>query len=271
MLTIRQTRQTLEKFVYAKGTNVALYNAEHSKPYQEMETELREALYSQIETVATLDNVSSCLRFTKLKEPNKELIDQITLILSANLVSNNINLAVYLYWAGEQGGQAALDKLGLSGVFNLKNKELLHYFDDHSRLILNSVDDYTKKWVAAKIQDGVDQGLGPSGIVDSLIKDGGEISKVRAERIVLTETASAMTRVELAASKRYGIETKVWHTSLDERTCHICLPLEEEEVGIDDLFPGELEGPPAHVRCRCFLEFPIPKSWETPEELWLGE
>jgi HK97 family phage portal protein len=43
---------------------------------------------------------------------------------------------------------------------------------------------------------------------------------------------------------------RVWRTALDERVCPVCEPLE----GVpEDFWAGCFEGPPAHMRCRCFL------------------
>lgn len=47
---------------------------------------------------------------------------------------------------------------------------------------------------------------------------------------------------------------KEWITAGDDRTCPICEPLEGQQVGVDQMFNtsvGALDGPPAHILCRC--------------------
>lgn len=51
---------------------------------------------------------------------------------------------------------------------------------------------------------------------------------------------------------------KTWWTVADERVCPICRPLHGIQMKFEELFSssvGLLEGPPAHVICRCFTEF----------------
>lgn len=281
MLSLQSNRQRIEKFVYAKGTNVALYNAERADKYQKFERSIFRALNRQIADIAKDPNRIDTmillakqddidLRKLDVKNIAPQLLAEVSHAFQDSL-GKLVNVAAYLYWAGEQGGQAALDKLGIGGVFGLKNPELLAYFDDYSNLLITSVDDYTKRWIAAKIQEGKTLGLSPYEIAETLRSDGKIISKIRAERIVLTETAKAMTHVEVEAARRYGIEEKIWRTSLDDRVDPICLGLEGERVGINRLFSIGTEGPPAHVSCRCFIEEVVPTFWQIPDNLWLGQ
>lgn len=269
MQPLHRTINRIEKAVYDKGINVALYNAEHSKTYTSFQDQLERALYHQIKTVAEAKTVDHLLLLTKGIDP--ALIVAIGTALSKELLAGLVSLGTYLIWAGQQGGQAFFDKTGIEVSFVLKNQELVNYFDDHSKLIINSVDNYTKKWIAQQIQSGKDKMLSPAEIVQSLLDEGKGISKIRAERIVLTETARAMTVVENEVARRYGIEEIIWHTSVDERVCPICLPLEGEKVRINQLFSVGVEGPPAHVSCRCFTEQVIPVSWDLPANGWTGE
>ena len=60
---------------------------------------------------------------------------------------------------------------------------------------------------------------------------------------------------ELAAQ---GIEMiEVWNTNNDELVCDICEPLNQKEKG--DGW-DESDGPPAHVRCRCWTNHELKGS-----------
>lgn len=270
-LHLHNTRLQIEKFVYSKGTNVALYNAEHSERYIVFKKELRRALFDQIKYIAEYKEVLPLL-MSLVKSPDDPLLNQIATLLAKKTLANDIDLGVYLVWAGSQGGQAALDKLGIEGIFGLTDQRLVDYFADYSNLIIDSVDDYTKRWIAEKIREGRELGLSPFEVQEMLEEDGDLISDIRAERIVLTETAKAMSTIETEAAKRYGIEVLIWRTSLDERVCPICLPLEgSQKLVSQSMFKDGYEMPPAHVSCRCYMEHMIPENWVVPNNIWLGE
>jgi len=269
MLHLHRTRLTIEKFVYEKGTNVALYVAEHSKPYVNIQKDIEKALNGQIAYVAQYKSHLPLL-INLAKAANSPLMNQISVLLATKRLSNDVEFSAYLVWAGEQGGQAALDKLGIQGIFGLKNEALITYFNNYSNLIIDKIDDYTKEWIAKKIQDGKVAGKTPFEIQQMLIEDGKGISAIRAERIVLTETAQAMKVVENQAAQRYGIQEMIWRTSRDERVCPICVPLEGKEKKIGGTYPDGYDGPPAHVSCRCYEEEVIPDQWLPPDKVWLG-
>jgi len=268
---LHNTRLQIEKFVYQKGTNVALYNAEHSETYQNFEKKLIKALYSQIKKIADYkDTLPLLMSLAKARNPSAELLAQVGVLINKDPLAQKIDLAAYLIWAGDQGGQAAFDKLGINAVFGLKDQRIIDYFSNYSNLTIDSVDDYTKEWIAGKIQEGKDQGLSPFEIQKMLFEDGETISEIRAERIVLTETAKAMGFIELEASKRNNIKEKIWRTSLDERVCPICSPIEGEKVNINREFSIGVQHPPGHVSCRCYMEEVIPDDWQLPQNIWTG-
>lgn len=272
MQHLRNTRLQIEKFVYAKGTNVALYNAERSKRYSNFQKALQRALYGQIKGIANYKgSLPLLVSLAKAKTTTAELLSQISILVSKDPLGKRVNLEAYLVWAGEQGGQAFLDKNGFEGTFGLKDEELVNYFDDYSQLLIDSVDDYTKEWIALKIQEGKDLGLTPFEIQELLEDDGLAITSIRAERIVLTETARAMSTIELEAAKRNGLKEKIWRTSLDERVCPTCGPLEGERKLLNENFSIGVDAPPAHVSCRCYFEDVIPEKFTMPEKVWVGQ
>jgi len=77
----------------------------------------------------------------------------------------------------------------------------------------------------------------------------------RIENVSITETTNAVTiaeRTVLDEAEELGVNvTMTWHTKLDERVCPVCGPLHGR--GPEKWFEDFRQGPPAHVRCRCFL------------------
>lgn len=97
---------------------------------------------------------------------------------------------------------------------------------------------------------------------------------VRADMIAVTETTRAAAQGEslfegeLAA---LGLRTtQVWQTSNDDTVCPICEPLDGKERG-DGWGPGEdVTEPPAHIRCRCWINTEVvsaEKSVASPFEI----
>ncbi len=76
----------------------------------------------------------------------------------------------------------------------------------------------------------------------------------RAQTIGISETTLGFSVGNLLAWAAYGIiGTVVWITAEDERVCPICQERHLSEFSISDaLYGGAC--PPAHPRCRCWLE-----------------
>lgn len=78
--------------------------------------------------------------------------------------------------------------------------------------------------------------------------------ETRAQRIAVTETTRAFAAGQKLVQdelQRGGLQLeRIWRTSMDERVCPICGPLEDRREG--DGWTGAEGGPPAHVNCRCW-------------------
>jgi len=80
---------------------------------------------------------------------------------------------------------------------------------------------------------------------------------VRAERIATTEVTRAfaegqrIVQQQLAAG---GVQMeRVWHTSMDDKVCELCGPLDgQPESKWPEKSPGTDGPPPRHVNCRCW-------------------
>jgi|GEM_PF-1486743 len=102
--------------------------------------------------------------------------------------------------------------------------------------------------------------------------------RYRGYSIAETELVAAYNQGSLLAVKQaqnrglLGTVVKRWHAVLDEKTCSICKQLNNKTIGIDEKFtywekgvllpinpglkyPDSYLAPPAHLFCRCWLEF----------------
>lgn len=82
-------------------------------------------------------------------------------------------------------------------------------------------------------------------------------SDERAKSIAITETTRGITAGETSGAEMYRRETgklllPYWLTERDERVCPVCGPLDNEPSTV---WRHRFNGPPAHPRCRCRLEW----------------
>lgn len=262
--------QEIAQKVAKEGVNFTLEAIEQTTRYKRFRKKIQSDLFKQISFVAQNDTfMDTLLMLAKVDNP---LEDQLKIFIGYALIQQDREeeLASFMLWSGEQGGQGFYDKQGIDMLFGLRNPQFINYFNDHSRLVINSVDNTTKKWIAKIIQDGKNAGLSPFEIQQLLIDKGKDISAIRAERIILTETANAVSLVEIEAAKRMGFKEMVWRTTRDERVCPICGPLEGKKKLFDESYDNGVVRPPAHVSCRCVVEEVTPTEYDLPATMWTG-
>ena len=277
---LHKLKRKIDTFLYGFGFNVALDNAEKKKTYKGLITSLKRALLWQIKEIVKEENFERLMQVKKFQVPpseNKELAAVIRSIfedLSLDVAFSEFDdgLGVYLEWGANEGGQAALDKLGIGGVFGVTDPAWLKYLDDAERLLITSVDDTTKRWIAGILQEGLDNHLTTLELRDLLMTEAKILSPVRAEMIAQTEIANVMNRTELESYKRAGLEKKRWRTSRDGRVCEVCSPLDNEVVKVGQNFSVGVDSPPVHPRCRCFLQAVEDEWWQVGEKrVWMGD
>jgi SPP1 gp7 family putative phage head morphogenesis protein len=61
----------------------------------------------------------------------------------------------------------------------------------------------------------------------------------------------ADTRDAIKAGLLSATAKKGWSATPDKRICPTCESLNGQEVPMDKDFPGGLDAPPQHTRCRC--------------------
>lgn len=177
-------------------------------------------------------------------------------------LGNFINAYEYLKYTGEIGGRTALDKLGISLNFAIKDKKLIAMLKDSENFLLSSVDKTTKEWIAAKIAEEFDKfGFAKDEaktfrkIAEDINQMFKEISVSRAELIISNEAANAAAIVEEKTFKENGARYWTWATNNDGRVTAGCL--ENQAAGrrrIGDAFPSGHTRNPRFPGCRCWME-----------------
>lgn len=124
--------------------------------------------------------------------------------------------------------------------------------------LIKGVNETTKKAVKAAVEDFITTpGMTIKDVMDRI-----PLGEARSLRIATTEITSAFAQGQLEAGAQLQAAfpdvqvVKQWFTNRDALVCPICAPLDGVEVGINEQFDsivGSIDGPDAHVNCRCWI------------------
>lgn len=274
-------------FLMSSGVNVILDEAEEQMFFKQFVVDFEKAILWQVDQLMKEENFERMLQVTKLEKfslresDNSELSAVLEALMSGKgfdiAVEENSdnNLSAFFKFGADQGGQGALDKLGIEGIFGVTDDSWLKFLDDTENLLIASVDQTTKKWIAGTLQTGLENQLSNLEMRDLILTEAQGMSKERAQLIARTELANVMNQTELESYRRSKFTHKRWRTSRDERVCPICQPLDNLEIKIDDEFASlgrANQAPPIHPACRCFLQAIENDAWIIGgKRVWFGD
>lgn len=175
--------------------------------------------------------------------------------------------------AAQAGGDAGLDRIGISGVFDVSSPEVNRALQEHTLQLAQDINRVTSDRIQGAVARGVEQGFSTVQIIDQIRSEAPEITAMRAERIARTESARGYVTGQQQAWQDTGVVSgKEW--LLAPGACPICKAIAAKfnkmgPVALDKPFfkKGEaitlpngkphkfnymaVNGPPAHVNCRC--------------------
>lgn len=156
--------------------------------------------------------------------------------------------------------------------FDSFNESALQFLNNYRFEVINGINATTAKQVQGSIDLWIRSGEPLSVLIDRLKQL--PFSSTRAEAIAITEVTRVFAEGNIRLWQSTGLVTeKRWQTAMDERVCPICAPLHNQVVSIETSFAisGEallneatraatkstgtvFRAPPAHTRCRCWLQ-----------------
>lgn len=141
--------------------------------------------------------------------------------------------------------------------WNLVSKQALEFVDAYTFELVKEITSNTQAIIQTELMEWIESGEHLDVLLDNL-NGTGVWGRTRADAIGITETTRAYTEGNLLSWLNSGVVTgKAWATANDEFVCVICEPLDGKTVKLSDgTFPGlteDVAGPPAHIRCRCYL------------------
>lgn len=179
--------------------------------------------------------------------------------------------------AGAAGGLDSLTpELAAMVDFDVLTDAVLRRVSSFRIEVLEPMNETTRKAIQKDIEDWITSGENFDVFKKAFTKTLDEIvlSVSRAEMIAVTEITRLFAEGNVLAWESTGLVSgKVWRTAEDDLVCPICRPLNGKIVEIEstfELLPEEMdeallkqaEGgadftwqtPPAHPRCRCWLQ-----------------
>lgn len=164
-----------------------------------------------------------------------------------------------LFEAALDGAQSALDSLievGIGVDWGLVNQVVRDWAKAYTYDLVIGITSTTRRFLQDAEAEWIESGAPLDVLIDQIAPMFG---KTRAEMIAVTETTRCFAQGNLATWKTSGlVERKQWLSAEDELVCPVCGPLADSEpIGIDaswDTPDGPIDGPPAHVRCRCWVQ-----------------
>jgi len=137
----------------------------------------------------------------------------------------------------------------------LVNEGAIRWSSTYTFELIKGMNETTQRVVSRALSNYYQQGQTIGELQRALA---GTFGPVRAEMIAVTEVTRASVQGEMAIAgelRKQGIEMiPFWETNADELVCPICLPRNGKRQG-----DGWSEPPPAHPRCRCWLNHKLPK------------
>lgn len=153
---------------------------------------------------------------------------------------------------GAKSALAGLIEVGIGIDWGLVNQAVVAWARSYTFDLVKGINNTTQAFLQKAIPAWMESGAPLDELVQTLAPIFGP---VRAEMIAVTEVTRAYAEGNLAVWKESGVVTaKRWMTANDELVCPICEPLNGMVVELDESGFGDLAAPPAHVRCRCWLQ-----------------
>lgn len=171
-------------------------------------------------------------------------------------------------------GQAALDQVLPSEVYEEHSRRLAHILAQKTSKFAGSVTNTTSKQIRAQIAAGLAKGESIDEIADR-ISASHAFARTRSEKIARSEVIRTQNLAREEVWRDSGVvKGKIWYTAQDERVEAICAAMHGKLVSLDEPYfkQGEtrrfthpttgatvthtfdyetVRQPPAHVNCRC--------------------
>lgn len=218
------------------------------------------------QSVEAIENLVDYMKIDKKFSKKAKVPDFINKAKNTELTISIITPIITDFFESE--GQVAFAMLGLKPEdFSLAAPDVRKYIEASIKKFAGEVTEHTSNIIRQTISDGLDSNEGIKALTARINQLEG-LSASRSELIAVTEVHRAQGHAEIEAWNQSSVvESKIWYTALDERTCPECSLMHGKEVELNEVFldvPGlqemgysNYDGPveiaQLHPRCRCTI------------------
>ena len=170
-------------------------------------------------------------------------------------------------------GRTAIADLGIGISFNLRNPRAISFLENYGADLVTKIEDATRNYIHDVLVKGRNEGWSYDKVARAITERYADFAvgrpqehiRSRAHLIAVQETAEAYGQANLDVAMELeegGLPMeKKWAASPDERTCEICLGNAAEGwIPSTEAFPSGHQREPAHVACRCNVQYQRMKS-----------
>lgn len=144
---------------------------------------------------------------------------------------------------------------GFGMSFNSQNPSVIEWAKKHAAELIEQITETTRERIREAVV-GLQQDGDWDVAYDKILNAVGD--ETRADLIARHETMLAAgegQRLAWGQAEDQGLlsgrERREWIITEDERVCPICAQLAGAIAPLNGVYPGGIDGPPAHVQCRC--------------------
>ena len=163
-------------------------------------------------------------------------------------------------------GLTASTGLGKPGVDLTQVPTAMAAFTDAMSKLADHYQQTTLDDLSQKIREGIEAGQHTDEIADTVEGVYDYMNETRSQMVARTETFRTANTANKMAWQESGVETLIWFSQQDGDVCPDCQSMngKEQDINVNffdqgDTFGeqtfdyGDVEAPPLHVQCRCFI------------------
>lgn len=158
------------------------------------------------------------------------------------------------------GGMKTAKQLTLPGIspisFSLENPRAVQYLRQYGANRVTQINEVTRRIIRNIMAEGIARGDSYQKIARAIRAQFQDFSYQRSKLIAITEAGNAYEEGNLIVARDLQAKgskmEKSWHTANDSKVEEQCWANQEAGwIPLDDMFPGGVDRPLQHPRCRC--------------------
>ena len=250
--------------------NVVLHQTDNLRETKSFEKNFKDYLINAVNKVLVIELIQQAYLLTRKAANNPQISDliakELNLVIPDQILIDEFGMLLAM--ASQIAGQEAVDTISVNLTYKVGN---VKGFSARIVSLIPQINKTTADFISRKIEEAKDNMLTPEEGLQFTIDETINNLVKRSEMIVKNEIANVVGATTHDVYQNSGVTQLKWVTSLDERVCPICSPLDGKIVNINGTYVGgegaQAKYPPIHINCRCFV---VPEE-RNGVQVWTGQ